>query len=119
MPSSDDVDNSQDEPSLIRPYVISGGRTDSGRPGLGVESIVEAIGGAPPSRLSSEEAQIITLCEQPMSVAEVSSHLRLPIGVTRVLVSDLVEAGRLRANDATGADDTLFVRKLIEGIRAL
>jgi hypothetical protein len=33
-----------------------------------------------------------------LSIAEISAHARLPVGVVRVLVGDLVEAGAVRVH---------------------
>jgi len=55
------------------------------------------------------------------SVAEVSAHLRIPIGVARVLVADLVSDGRLEAGTPPPrhADDDEFIERLMQGVPAL
>ena len=42
---------------------------------------------------SPETAQILRLCSRPLSIAEISAHLGVHLGVARVLVSDLVQLG--------------------------
>jgi hypothetical protein len=62
------------------------------------------------------------MCERMLSVAELSAHLRVPIGVTRVLVADLVGQGMLEASAPTAtrpADDVEFLERLMQGVAAL
>jgi Protein of unknown function (DUF742) len=82
----------------VRPYVMTGGRTQTrGGPDLSLESLVVATPEGRYAHASFEAAQVLRLCEQSQSVAEVSAHLRLPLGVARVLVADLIAAGLLTA----------------------
>lgn len=111
--------------SRARPYTLTGGRTQA-RVEMPIEAPVEAL-------LSSTEldcapgdipAVIVRLCSSRPSIAEISAHAGLPIGVTRVLVGDLVESGHLRVH-ATLTDRSTVTerRRLIErtlsGLRAL
>jgi hypothetical protein len=111
----------------IRPYVLTGGRTDTAN--LPIETIVVARGSGPvpvtgthPSTLAHRA--VLELCERPHSVAEVAAHLRLPLGVAQVLVADLLAAGRLHDSTA-GLDmsrltrDVSFIERLIAGVAAL
>jgi Protein of unknown function (DUF742) len=47
------------------------------------------------ARLSDERRAIAMLCAEVMSVAELSAHLGIPVGVVRVLVGDLVADGHV------------------------
>jgi hypothetical protein len=48
---------------------------------------------------------ICELCRGHMrSIAEIAALLRIPLGVVRVLVSDLADQGRIRVHGAPGAD---------------
>ncbi len=72
--------------------------------------------------LSFERASIVGLCRfDIISVAELSARLRLPIGVVRVVASDLVVEGLLEAflPSLTVAEDVDLITRLIEGVRAL
>ena len=42
--------------------------------------------------------QILKLCVDSPSVAEIAAHLFLPLGVARVLIGDLVSQGYLRVH---------------------
>lgn len=105
----------------IRPYVITGGRTRSAEADLPIETVVELAphGHGPAAHLEFERAAIADLCAEPLSIAELASALDLPLGVTRVLASDLVSEGVLQAHGPATAADTGFIEQMIEGIRAL
>src|SRR5262245_56531128 len=90
-----DVPLEEEEPGLIvRPYALTGGRTRSTTQ-LPLETLVSTTeeGEAAASRLAWERQQIAHLCLRPISVAEISAHLHVPIGVARVLVGDMTEEG--------------------------
>jgi peroxiredoxin Q/BCP len=111
--------------SLVRPYTLTAGRTYSGVE-LALEAPVEAITTAKPPRWPKNDVrgQILALCTDSPSVAEIAARLSLPLGVTRVLVGDLVRQGYLRVH-ATLADSTAIderrelTRRTLEGLRAL
>src|ERR1700753_2947100 len=87
------------EARLVRPYTPTAGRT---------QASVEAPLGTPVQTLQSAlyhrwppndvRDRIVQLCVKSPSVAEISARLDLPLGVTRVLVGDLVTSGYLRIN---------------------
>ncbi len=90
-------------PARVRPYALTGGRTRFGQVLL-VETLISAVyqphGQVVPALPELE--QICDLCQGQMrSIAEVSALLRLPLGVVRVWVSDLVDAGRIRVHGAS------------------
>ena len=79
----------------IRPYALTGGRTRAGTD-LAIEAMVAttAEGTAAQGRLTLERARIVALCVTPQSLAEISAHLGIHLGVARVLVGDVAdEAG--------------------------
>jgi hypothetical protein len=47
--------------------------------------------------MQSEYRKILALCTQPTAVVEIASYLRLPVGVTKILVCDLVDSGKVSA----------------------
>ena len=113
------------EPSLVRPYTLTGGRTDSGVH-LPVEATVERLESARPPRWQGHDvrARIMALCADAPSIAEISAHLSLPLGVTRVLVGDLVTQGHLRVRgtlgDAASNDERReLIGRTLRGLRAL
>lgn len=78
----------------IRPYTFTGGRTRSRHP-LMVQTLVSIAdaGVSPPRNLMPESQNIYRLCAEPRSVAEVAAELKIPLGVTQVLLSDLADQG--------------------------
>ena len=78
---------------LIRPFLLTGGRTRPVREGLAIETLLQSRPGAMSSLLRFEARKIVELCQQATSMAEVAAALRVPLGVARVLVSDLVADG--------------------------
>jgi hypothetical protein len=55
----------------------------------------------------------------PQSVAELSAHCGLSLGVTRVLLEDLAAADRVQINDETYVSpyDHQLLKRVIDGLR--
>jgi hypothetical protein len=98
------MSNSSDDPGpLIRPYALTGGRTESRLPSLAMEDLVSVTAAGERDlhlypQFDEQHHAIVAACRAPISVAEVSAHLGLPLGVTQVLLGDLVAAGMLKAH---------------------
>jgi thioredoxin-dependent peroxiredoxin len=115
-----------DEPSLVRPYTLTAGRTDSGVE-LPLEASVEALNSrAKPPRWPRNDVrgQILTCCAHSPSVAEIAARLSLPLGATRFLVGDLVTQGYLRVHAPLGDSISIderreLIRRTLRGLRAL
>ncbi|MBW1602127.1 DUF742 domain-containing protein [Streptomyces sp. JJ66] len=73
--------------------------------------------------LAPEHLAIVRRCSaQPRSVAELATDLDLPVGVVRVLISDLVTAGLVRVTrpvPPAELPDETTLREVIDGLRAL
>ena len=115
-------DTSDGDTDGVRPYVITSGRTPSG-PAMPLESLVRTTERGETAPAAYEAARILALCRRPQSVAELSAHLGVPVGVVRVLVADLITAELL----TTGAGPTVrdlaadptFLERLMLGVAAL
>ena len=81
--------------TTLRPFVITSGRVSAVDPAIGLETQVSTTATATPGRLPPEKRAIVTLCVEPLSVAEISARLKMHLGVTRILVGDLRAAGQL------------------------
>ena len=115
-----------DEPQLVRPYTLTSGRTDS-RIDLPLEAPIETLA-APqkPPRWPGNDVrgQILTLCADSPSVAEIAAALSVPLGVARVLIGDLVTQGYLRVHTTLGDSTTdderrVLIGRTLRGLRAL
>lgn len=109
-----------ERPGLVRPYLMTGGRTRPTDESLAIESMVRVQPGADAGALRFEAADIVRLCETPVSIAEVAARLTIPLGVARVLVGDLVASGHLTLRSPEEVStDTNVLERLIERVRAL
>jgi hypothetical protein len=114
-----------DEPQLVRPYTLTAGRTDS-RINLPLEAPIETLASTKPPCWPGNDVrgQILTMCADSPSVAEIAAVLSLPLGVARVLIGDLVTQGCLRVHTTLGDSTTdderrELIGRTLRGLRAL
>nr|WP_225956146.1 DUF742 domain-containing protein [Amycolatopsis lexingtonensis] len=89
---------------MARPYAWTEGRTAPSVE-FAVEALVETTAAGRASagyQSTSALDQVTELCLRPRSLMEVAALLRLPLGVVRVLVADLVEDGMVIVRDTLG-----------------
>ncbi|MQY26367.1 DUF742 domain-containing protein [Nocardia aurantia] len=103
---------------VVRPFLMTGGRTIPLVDGLRLESMVYAAPAALSAPLRFEQHSVVRLCQQPHSIAEISAALRVPIGVARVVVSDLVTTGHVSvsATDELSIDAIERIRDLVRAL---
>jgi hypothetical protein len=114
---------------LVRPYAMTGGRTRPGPSNVRFDLIalvvVDTDGPGPEaeSLLGPEHRVLLTLCRcETQSVAELAADADLPVGVVRVLLGDLLEAGFVKVRrpvPPAQLPDVRILREVIEGLRAL
>ena len=109
--------------ALVRPYAVTGGRTQP-RYQLQIEAMVAAshYGARDLSVLAPECQAILGFCRDWRSVAEISAVLRLPLGVARVLVADMAVEGLVRVHQidhAQGRPDLNLLERVLSGLRKL
>lgn len=112
----------EDEP-LFRPYAVTGGRSQP-RYHMAMETLVSSVTlmSDDYSLLSPEQESIMVLCRSVRSVAEISALLRVPIGVARVLIADMVDEGLVRLNVPQldqGQPDLNLLERVLSGLRRL
>jgi hypothetical protein len=115
------IDDDQEEVdgNAIRPYLLTGGRTRSIGTDLAVEALVVTRAGVDRRALTSEQALILEACRTPTAIAEIAVVLSVPIGVARVLVSDLAVTDHVEVCATATTNDVALVRRLIAGVRAI
>jgi hypothetical protein len=104
---------------LVRPYTVSNGRT-APTAKLDLLTLVRSTGQLRSSQLEAEHAETLLLCRDPISVAEVSAHMRLPAMVIKVLLSDLVDCGAVIAHapdPAVDPTDKSVLEALLNGLQ--
>ncbi|MFF3391600.1 DUF742 domain-containing protein [Streptomyces sp. NPDC002669] len=118
-------------PARVRPYSLTGGRTRFGHVLL-VETFVAALEapeerrelpqGNGSARLMPELRAIVEICRRMRTVAEISALLKMPLGVVRVLLSDLADQGKIRVygtGHGTGQPDRALLERVLNGLRRL
>lgn len=104
---------------LVRSYALTGGRAG---PGAGLELMTYVVA-APFAvqrstiHLQPEHHAILARARDPVSVAELASHLGLALAVVRVLLADLIDAGAISTvAPGTPLDDDVL-QAVIHGLR--
>jgi hypothetical protein len=108
---------------LVRPYALTGGRTRATTGDLPIEAmVVSTEQGLAAIDLRHEARDIVALCHEALSLAEVSARLGVPLGVARVLVGDLLGAGHVEVRRTTADNsrpDVVLLTRVLEGLEAL
>lgn len=122
-------------PARVRPYSLTGGRTRFGHVLL-VETFVASTAAleAPEerkeltngsnTRVMPEMRAIVELCRRMRTVAEIAALLKMPLGVVRVLLSDLADQGKIRVygtgtGHGPGRPDRALLERVLSGLRRL
>ncbi|MFG2606577.1 DUF742 domain-containing protein [Streptomyces sp. NPDC048514] len=108
--------------SLVRPYVVTDGRSQPSRNTFDLVTLVTVAANRPPATAGPEHRRIVELCSHgSLSVAEVAGHLRLPASIVKVLLGDLVDSGHILARAAVPRawrPEPELLREVLHGLRA-
>ena len=111
--------------NLVRPYAVTRGRTEPRRD-IPIEAVLVASQAAvQEARFAGHDKyRIAMLCEtKAQSLAELSALTRLPLGVARVLVADMVTDGLLSLHSAApkkGFTERMdLLERVLSGLRKL
>ncbi|UQA95471.1 DUF742 domain-containing protein [Streptomyces halobius] len=108
---------------LVPAYLATGGRARPSRNTLDRLSLLHTAGMPVTSDVRPEERRILELLQPgALSLAEVAAHLHLPVSVVKVLVADLVDAGRLHARvpiPEAEQFDRQILERVLDGLRSL
>ncbi|MEU9834089.1 DUF742 domain-containing protein [Streptosporangium sp. NPDC048047] len=128
MPASDEHPDTQwvgdDAGAIVRPYVLTRGRTEPTRGRFDLITLAVAVGPAHAGAggLDPECQAIVRFCHRPQSVAEIAAHINLPAGTVRVLLSDLLDQGLIATQEPhseTDMHDEKLYKAVLDGLRAL
>jgi hypothetical protein len=106
----------------IRPYALTGGRTKT-RHHLLVETLISVPQYDPTlsDSLMPESRSLYERARNRISIAELSVLLDLPLGVVRVLVSDLAAQGAVFIHPTAYAyqNDPNVLERILDGLKRL
>lgn len=109
----------------VRPYALTRGRTrHANGASLPLEALVQAVA-RPSVSDTPEQRRILELCADKFeSVAEIGAHLKLPVGVVRIVVGDLMESGQVRVHGLTSPSSSPSIslsvlESVLDGISSL
>ncbi|WBB66417.1 DUF742 domain-containing protein [Micromonospora sp. WMMD812] len=111
--------------ALVRPYAVTRGRTEP-RQDIALEAVLMAS----PTQVAEsrfaghDKYRIATVCEgRAQSLAEIAAYTRMPLGVARVLVADMVAESLLTlhtAAPAEGFEERMeMLGRVLSGLRRL
>jgi hypothetical protein len=109
---------------VVRHYAMTSGRTKPRRGDFDLITLIMATRTTSQldSSLQPELSAIIRLCQNPISVAELATHLDLPAGTIRVLLGDLLDRGYIRTRSPAPAaqlpTERVF-KAVLDGLRSL
>lgn len=110
---------------VVPVYALTKGRTHTQGQELAIEALVTVSGhGARlATSLDFEYRAIVELGGvRPISLIEIGAALGVPVGVARVLVSDLADAGYLVVHapppSTAGAPSRALLERLLDGLRS-
>jgi hypothetical protein len=108
---------------LVPSYLATDGRARPTRNTLDPLTVINAADTRTPEGLEPPQRRLMHLLSGgALSLAEAAAYLQLPISVTKVLVSDLVDAGRLIARapiPAAQKHDRQLLERVLSGLRAI
>jgi hypothetical protein len=124
MPSSDERWLDSEAGPVVRPYALIGGRTRHAGEMFDLVATVRATHKeiSDPAALSPEQVLALDLSRRATTVADLASELNLPLGVVRILLADLRDAGYvvIRAPETRQSHrDSHILREVLNGLRAL
>lgn len=106
---------------IVRGFMLTRGRTRASAPELAIETVVSApiSIGADSAIRDREHQRVRDLLVGPMSIAEVSAHLMIPLRAAVVIVSEMVAAGLLTAGSTVDSTDNILLHKIRSALQLL
>jgi hypothetical protein len=109
---------------FVRQFALTGGRARSSGADLPFETLVQTstTGRRDEAILPPERRSIIQMCDSPISIAEISAHLHIHLGIARVLVADMGDDQLINITapvNTTSGPDTALLERLLHELEAL
>ncbi|TQK50882.1 uncharacterized protein DUF742 [Streptomyces sp. SLBN-118] len=111
---------------LVRLFALTAGRARPSRDVFALITQVTAVDertASPNVTLQPEHLRILRVCPTPTAVVEVAARVDLPVSVVTVMLSDLLEAGRITTQPpahvapyATTGPDITLLQRVREGL---
>ncbi|MFF3955429.1 DUF742 domain-containing protein [Streptomyces sp. NPDC001890] len=111
-----------DDPDRL--YTLTGGRSRSDSDAFDLVTLVVSECEPAPG-MQSEHVTILRMCRLPTAVVEIAAGLGLPVSIVRIMLSDLLDTGRISARHprtARVADrlpDPDILEQVLVGLRNL
>jgi hypothetical protein len=113
----------QDAGPVVRPYALTGGLTRPSGQRFDLLDMVGVIRHAAPDmpHLPPEQAEVLERCQIPAPLVDLAADMNLPVGVIRILVSDLRERGLVTIHRARSAavGDLKILQEVVDGLRRI
>ena len=119
-----DVDGAEavdEDPEIVRGFILTRGRTRADVQELPIETVLSVPMNLHerPALRDREHQRIRDLLVGPMSIAEISAHLTIPLRAAVVISSEMVAAGLLTAGTTLQSSDTDLLDKLRSALQLL
>jgi hypothetical protein len=107
-----------------RLYTITGGRSRADESRLDLVTLIVSECDPTPG-MQSEHVKILRMCRHPTAVVEISSEMRLPVSIVKILLCDLLDTGRVTARHPSSASatsrlpDSAVLRQVLVGLEKL
>jgi hypothetical protein len=113
----------RDAGPIVRPYALTGGRTRPSGQTFDLMTMVTAVPGTEDDTydLEPEHLTLLRLCRCPTAVADLAADLELPLGVVRILLSDVRERRLITVQHPMPKrlTDPQLLREVADGLRRL
>jgi hypothetical protein len=113
----------QDAGPVVRPYALTGGLTRPSGQRFDLLDLVRAVRRAAwdVPQLTPEQAELLERCQMPTPLVDLAADLDLPVGVVRILVSDLRERGLITIHrpQPAGFSDLKILQEVVNGLRRI
>ncbi len=113
----------EDAGPIVRPYALTGGLTRPSGQRFDLLDMVGVIRGPAEDtlHLAPEQAEVLERCQIPAPLVDLAAGMNLPVGVIRILVSDLRERGLVTIHRAqpAGVGDLKILQEVADGLRRI